>query len=115
MEDWREKLGAAFGVTPATDAPSPAEPEKPAERGDALAQQRRAPVHIVYERKGRGGKQATIVTDLVADDDAIAELATTLKRRLATGGSSRGGEILLQGDVRERVRALLVELGFNVK
>ena len=106
-------LGAAFGIE-ASGEPSETRhsPEAPA---DALSQQGRRPVHIAFERKGRGGKQATIITDLVAGDDALLDLAATLKKSCATGGSARGGEILLQGDVRDRVRKELQRMGFNVK
>lgn len=56
---------------------------------------------IFYERKGRGGKEVTIIEcpDSMTDDD-VANLAKVLKNRLGTGGSARGAEILLQGDKR---------------
>lgn len=72
---------------------------------------------IFYEKKGRAGKPATIITGFDADDDSsIAQadaLSRTLKQRLGCGGSARGGEILLQGDRRDDLRRLLPELGYN--
>lgn len=70
---------------------------------------------IILEKKGRGGKQATIVTGWQDSDEALLELAATLKKRLATGGSARGGEILIQGDRRKDVLALLKELGYKAR
>lgn len=71
-------------------------------------------VRLFYERKGRGGKEATIIETELTDADTAA-LAATLKRRLGTGGSARAGEILLQGDRRSALRPLLTSLGFTVK
>lgn len=70
---------------------------------------------IILEKKGRGGKQATIITGWQDSDEALLDLAATLKKRLATGGSARGGEILIQGDRRKDVLALLKELGYKAR
>ena len=111
MEDWKDKLGAAFGITP---------PDEPQEqhnepRIDALTAQGKAMVNIVLERKGRAGKQATIITDLLADDEAVKNLARALKQHCGTGGSARGGEILLQGDFRNKAHQWLQQQGFKAR
>lgn len=71
---------------------------------------------VFYERKGRGGKEATIIVcpDSMSAADTEA-LAAKLKRTLGTGGSCRGGEILLQGDRRKPLRDILEKLGFKVR
>ncbi len=68
---------------------------------------------ICYEKKGRGGKQVTIISGFDIDSEALDEVAATLKRKLGTGGSSRGGEILIQGDRRNDVNAQLTAMGFK--
>lgn len=70
---------------------------------------------VILEKKGRAGKQATIVTGFQGSDEELLELASVIKRRLATGGSARGGEILIQGDRRRDVVALLTELGYKAR
>lgn len=70
---------------------------------------------IILEKKGRGGKQATIISGWQDSDEALLDLAATLKKRLATGGSARGGEILIQGDRRKDVLSLLKELGYKAR
>lgn len=71
-------------------------------------------VSIAYERKGRGGREATIICGLESlSDDDLQQLARRLKTALATGGSARGGEILLQGDRRQAARALLTQWGYR--
>ncbi len=54
-------------------------------------------LHVTVERKGRHGKTATIIDGFVCDDDTLQDIARKLKQKLGTGGSARGGEILLQG------------------
>ena len=70
---------------------------------------------VSMERKGRGGKTATIISGFTMDDSEVAEIASRLKSRLGTGGSARGGEILIQGDRREDVAAWLRGQGYKVK
>lgn len=73
-------------------------------------------VTLFYETKGRAGKPATILAQFAGmTDDEINALASDIKRTLGTGGSCRGGEILLQGDRREQVRKLLQSKGIKVK
>lgn len=63
----------------------------------------------------RKGKTATIILGMENEtDEAVADLAKTMKTRLAVGGSARDGEILLQGDIREKAKELLLELGYRV-
>lgn len=69
-------------------------------------------LHIAIEKKGRAGKTATIVYGFTGTDEELQHLAQTLRRRLGTGGSARGGEILLQGDRREETQRILKELGY---
>ncbi|MBO4870399.1 MAG: translation initiation factor [Muribaculaceae bacterium] len=114
MEDWRDKLGAAFGMEVPATTTAQQENNEP-DKGDAIAQQGHQVVHIVLEKKGRNGKQATIITDFLCDDDALKKLARQLKQLCGVGGSARGGEILLQGDQRETVKQHLLSLGFKVK
>ena len=111
--DWKEQLGAAFGV----EMPVPTTSESPAEApaGDALAQQGAQCVYVMIDKKGRHGKQATLVTNLCGDDAAVRDLARELKQLCGVGGSARGGEILIQGDQRQKVTEHLMQKGFKVK
>lgn len=72
--------------------------------------------HLYYERKGRAGKEATILECPAQMDDAeVTALAALLKRRMGTGGSVRGSEILLQGDRRVMLRDILKGMQHTVK
>ena len=107
--DWKDRLASLAGSLPVDDSPAPevSAPEPEAGKKDVI--------EITYERKGRGGKPATILSGFTCRDDELRSVATKLKQKLATGGSARGGEILLQGDCRERVRNLLKESGYRTK
>lgn len=62
---------------------------------------------VSIERKGRAGKTATIVSGFTVSQERLEEIAATIKHKLGTGGSARGGEILIQGDRRNDVLAIL--------
>ena len=114
MIDWKEQLGAAFniGETPqeSTETTSPADTPR-----NALEQQGKNVVHVLLDKKGRHGKQATLLVDLLCDDDALKDLARELKTHCGVGGSARDGEILIQGDQRAKVTQFLQQKGFRVK
>lgn len=72
-------------------------------------------LHIVLDKKQRHGKTATIIEGFDCPEEELLELARNLKTAIGTGGSARGGEILLQGDWRERAATLLRSEGYKVK
>jgi translation initiation factor 1 len=94
----KEKLGDV----PRGPEPRPAPPEVP--RGPA-----RAVVRL--ERKGRGGKEVTVVEQLGLRDAALREWLKALKAALGCGGAVDGDALILQGDHRDRVRVLLEQRG----
>jgi translation initiation factor 1 len=67
------------------------------------------------EKKGRGGKTVTVVYGLPQNESFLKELSQKLKRACGTGGSVVEGGIELQGELRERLRDVLAQLGYVVK
>jgi translation initiation factor 1 len=67
------------------------------------------------EKAGRGGKTVTVVYGLPNNAAFLKDLAGDLKKACGTGGTATDDGVELQGDLRERVRALLVAKGFQVK
>ena len=79
---------------------------------ETLAPERQK-LRVSIERKGRGGKTATIVKGFVGSDDDLQALAKQLKTKCGTGGSAKDGEIIIQGELREKIVALLQSLGYS--
>jgi translation initiation factor 1 len=67
------------------------------------------------EKTGRGGKTVTVVYDLPRNAAFLKALSQELKRACGTGGAVGDGIVELQGDLRDRVRAVLQGKGFAVK
>ncbi|MDE6487863.1 MAG: translation initiation factor, partial [Paramuribaculum sp.] len=99
--NWLEQLQQFRDNNP--DLPSG--PETTEQKAECLRQKARIDVSI--ERKGRAGKTATLLTGWELPDDRLLEIAAELKKKLGTGGSARGGDILVQGDRRDEVVSLL--------
>ena len=67
------------------------------------------------EKKGRGGKTVTLVYGLPRNAGFLKELTQELKRVCGTGGATVEDGVELQGDLRDRVREILVKKGYRVK
>jgi translation initiation factor 1 len=70
-------------------------------------------VHL--EKKHRGGKAAIIIKGFEGSDEALTDLAKKLKTGMGVGGSAKDGEIIIQGDRREKVMELLQSWGYKTK
>ena len=76
-------------------------------------QQQKLEAH--FEKKGRGGKTAVIIKGFVGSDDALKNLAKALKNHCAVGGSTKDGEIIIQGNFRDKIMDYLKNKGYKVK
>ncbi len=72
-------------------------------------------LRVWLEKNHRGGKTATVIKGFVGSDDDLDALGKTLKTKCGTGGTAKDGEIIIQGDHREKIMTLLSQLGYKAK
>ncbi len=106
--DWKDRLGMVYST--ATDyqfvtADESVETLPPAQQD----------LRVWLDKKHRAGKVATIVRGFVGADDDLKELAKLLKSKCGVGGSAKDGEIIIQGDHRDRVVEILAKSGYKSK
>lgn len=69
-------------------------------------------LRVSIDRKQRGGKEVTLITGFTGSDADLTQLGKTLKTKCGVGGSAKNKEIILQGNHKEKVIKLLVEMGY---
>ena len=107
MNDWKDRLGVVYSTSVDFDYQT-----NEAEEPETLAPTAQV-LRVRIEKKGRGGKTATLVSGFVGTSADLADLGRTLKSKCGVGGSVKDGEILVQGDFRERVISLLRSMGYT--
>ena len=107
--DWKKRLGVVVSTHPAFTYTEEAAEEP------ATIEPSKQNLIVSIDRKGRSGKQVTLVTGFIGTSDDLAELGRTLKVKCGVGGSAKDGEIAIQGDFRDRVTSLLKDMGYKAK
>ena len=72
-------------------------------------------LEVWIDKKQRGGKIATLVKGFVGSKADLKDLGKLLKSNCGVGGSAKDGEIIIQGNMREKVMKILEKEGYNFK
>lgn len=70
---------------------------------------------VFLDKSGRAGKQVTLVAGFIGKTSDLETLTKLLKTKCGVGGSAKDGEIVIQGDVREKVIPILLKEGYKAK
>ena len=107
--DWKSRLGMVYSTNPDYQF----EQEESCEQETLPPKEQKLIVRI--DKKGRGGKQVTVVEGFVGKEEDMEALGKMLKSKCGVGGSVKDGEILVQGDQREKIVNILLSLDYKAK
>lgn len=72
-------------------------------------------LEVRREKKGRGGKQVIVIRNFIGTAEDLKELGKLVKSKCGVGGSAKEGEIIIQGDIVEKVMEILKKEGYKAK
>lgn len=107
--DWKSRLGMVYSTNSDYEYEISRRDEVP-----ALTPEKQD-LRVWLDRKQRAGKQVTLVKGFMGSDDDLKTLASLLKSKCGVGGTAKDGEIIIQGDFRDRVTDILLKEGYKAK
>jgi translation initiation factor 1 len=107
--DWKKRDGIVFSTADSFEY----------QFGEEESQDTLPPVQqklrVLLDKKSRAGKQVTLIEGFVGTEEDLKELGKLLKNKCGVGGSTKDGEILIQGDHRDKVVQVLTQAGYGAK
>ena len=107
MNDWKKKLNIVYSTNPDYHYEQDATKE-----AETIPKEKQL-LRVILDKKQRRGKAVTLITGFVGSEEDLTELGKMLKVKCGVGGSVKDGEVIVQGDVREKVLTILQKEGYN--
>lgn len=106
--DWKKRDGVVYSTSSNFDY------DTQEEDLDTLPPSQQS-LKVMLDKKSRGGKQVTLITGFIGTEEDLKELGKSLKSKCGVGGSAKDGEIIIQGDHRDKVVAILQSMQYKCK
>lgn len=103
----KKRVGVVYSTNPDFEYDDAQETE-----AETLPRQQQ-PLRLNMERAGRGGKTVTLVNGFVGSEADLNALCKLLKQKCGVGGAAKEGEIIIQGDHRQRLLEILKKEGYT--
>ena len=107
--DWKKRLGTVYSTNPDFRY----EMEGGGEQDTLPTTEQKLKIRL--DKNKRKGKTVSLITGFIGKDEDLQELAALLKKKCGTGGSAKDGEIIIQGDFRQRLLDILSSEGYRAK
>ena len=104
--DWKDRLGVLYSTNPDFQYNTGEEEEE-----ETLPKEKQL-LRISLDKRNRGGKMVTLITGFRGKTADLEQLGKWLKMKCGVGGSTKDGEIIVQGDWRTKVLDLLQKEGY---
>jgi translation initiation factor 1 len=108
-QDWKDQLKMVYSTNPDLNQAE----ENTHEESSIPANQQ--DLRVMLDRKKRKGKSVTLITGFIGPEEELKDLGKELKMKCGVGGTVKDGEILIQGDFREKILEILKKKNFKVK
>jgi translation initiation factor 1 len=109
QSNWKDRLGTVFSTDPNYQYKLEEEEEQ-----ETLANNKQL-LHIKTDSKQRKGKTVTIISNFIGTSEDLDTLAKFLKTKCGVGGSSKDGEIIIQGDFKQKIKEILEKEAYKVR
>lgn len=107
MNDWKKRLDIVYSTNPDYHYNKDGQDDV-----DTLPKEKQL-LRVSLDKRNRKGKAVTLVTGFTGKEDDLEELGKLLKTKCGVGGSAKEGEIIIQGDHREKVLGILQKEGYT--
>ena len=105
--DWKDRLNIVYSTNRDFEYESYNEEEE-----ETLPKDQQK-LRVSIEKKGRGGKTVTLIKGFVGTEDDLKELTKSLKSQCGVGGTAKEGEIIIQGEFKQRIIDILKAKGYT--